>query len=229
LSKNNLKNIDELPELKILYEDNDIIAVDKPEGLASIAENDTGLDSLHSILEKKLAHKIFIVHRLDKEVSGVILFAKNSKSHKLLNNQFASRTVSKKYIALVHGSVKESTGVIKKPIREFGSGRMGIDERHGKQCSTNYKVLERLNNYTLLELNPTTGRRHQLRVHLYSIGHSIVGDIRYGEKIIQEEFLRVMLHAKSLEFVLPSMENIFLEAAIPESFIKEMGRIKQLT
>ncbi len=205
-------------ELKILFENNDLIAIDKPEGIASITENDTSLDSIHSLLEKKLSQKIFIVHRLDKEVSGVILFTKNARTHKYLNQQFNNRTIKKSYIALVHGVMKNDDGVINKPIREFGSGRMGVDENKGKTSITAYKVLKRFDNYTLIELNPTTGRRHQLRVHLYYIGNPIVGDTRYGAKEFQSKFLRIMLHAKKIVFESPPGKHITVESEIPESF-----------
>lgn len=210
---------------QILYEDSNIIAVNKPEGISSITENDTKLDSLHSLLEKKLNGKLFVVHRLDKEVSGVILFAKNSRTHKYINDQFADRKVKKYYTAVVHGTIKENDGVVKKPIREFGSGRMGIDDRKGKPSETKFKVVKRFRDYTLLELNPSTGRRHQLRVHLYSIGHPIVGDIRYGEKVIQEKFSRILLHAKSLEFQLPNGETLFVEAPVPRSFAETVNEL----
>jgi RluA family pseudouridine synthase len=202
----------------IIYEDKNLIAADKPEGIASISENDTSIETLHSILEKKFNQKLLIVHRLDKEVSGIILFARNSNTHKLLNKQFADRTVKKFYIALVHGNVVKDAGVINKPIREFGSGRMGIDEKNGKPSKTEYKVLERFENYTLLELNPSTGRRHQLRVHLYFIGHPIVGDMRYGDKSIQQNYPRLMLHAKSVELEFQKGKRLNFNSEIPESF-----------
>ncbi len=212
---------------EILFEDDNVITVSKPEGIASITENDTTIDSLHSLLEKKLNQKLFIVHRLDKEVSGVILFAKNPRTHKFINDQFAERKVKKYYTALVHGVVKENDGVIKKPIREFGSGRMGIDDRKGKPSETRFHVTERFRDYTMLELNPSTGRRHQLRVHLYSIGYPIVGDVRYGDKIIQEKFSRIMLHAKRLEFLLPGEKTISVEAPLPDSFRNQLKRLTE--
>jgi len=212
-------------QIEILFEDKNVIAVNKPEGLASIAENDTTIDSLHSLLEKKYGQKLFIVHRLDKEVSGVILFAKNSDAHKYLNDQFADRKVKKYYTAVVHGTIKENDGVIKKPIREFGSGRMGVDDRNGKPSETKFQVVQRFRDYTLLELNPSTGRRHQLRVHLYSIGFPIVGDLRYGDKAIQEKYLRIMLHAKRLEFQLPDKKDISIEAPLTESFLEALKQI----
>ncbi len=212
-------------QIEILFENENIIAVNKPEGLASITENDTTIESLHSLLEKKYNQKLFIVHRLDKEVSGAILFAKNPETHKYLNDRFAERKVKKYYTAIVHGTIKENDGVIKKPIREFGSGRMGVDDRKGKPSETKFHVVQRFRDYTLLELNPSTGRRHQLRVHLYSIGFPIVGDLRYGDKTIQEKYLRIMLHAKSLEFQLPDEKNILIEAPLPETFIEVLKQI----
>jgi tRNA pseudouridine32 synthase/23S rRNA pseudouridine746 synthase len=212
--------------VEVLFEDEDLISVNKPTGLASITENDIEKDSLHSLLETKLGQKLFVVHRLDKEVSGIILYAKNSATHKIINRQFNERTIKKFYIALAHGIVKENDGVIKKPIREFGSGRMGVDERKGKSSETRFHVIERFKDFTLLELNPTTGRRHQLRVHLYSIGRPIVGDLRYGDKTVQEKFPRIMLHAKSIGLNLPSNKSILIEAPIPDSFKKVLVNIR---
>ena len=211
--------------LEILYEDENIVSVNKPEGIASITENDTARDSIHSLLEKKYSQKFFIVHRLDKEVSGVILFAKNAAIHKMLNRQFAGRTVKKSYLALVYGNVDENEGSITKAIREFGSGRMGVDEKSGKPSSTNFKVIKRFNEYTLLELNPSTGRRHQLRVHLYSIGHSIVGDSRYGDKETQKNFPRIMLHAQSIKFDLRERKEIEIRCDAPKSFLDVLETI----
>lgn len=223
----NYKTNGQAMNLEIIFEDESLIAVNKPEGIASISENDLNKETVHSILEQKLKQKIFIVHRLDKEVSGVILFAKNSRTHKYLNQQFSNRTIKKSYAALVHGIMKNDEGIIKRPIREFGSGRMGVDEKKGKASVTAYKVLKRFDNYTLIELKPTTGRRHQLRVHLYNIGHSIVGDVRYGEKDVQKEYPRLMLHAKSLSFVNPFDKKIFVSAEPPESFNEFLINLKK--
>ena len=223
---NTTLKLNEKYAVEIIYENKDVIAVNKPEGLASITENDTEKDSLHSLLEKKYNQKIFVVHRLDKEVSGVILYAKSSATHKLLNKQFNERTVRKYYLALVHGESLEENGIIKKAIREFGSGRMGIDEKRGKRSETKFRMLQRFKSFTLLELNPSTGRRHQLRVHLYSVGHPIVGDLRYGDKTIQQNFSRIMLHAKSIEFKLKGNKVINAEAPVPESFQKIIDEIR---
>jgi tRNA pseudouridine32 synthase / 23S rRNA pseudouridine746 synthase len=208
-------------EFQILYEDANLIAADKPEGLASIAESDITIPSLHSLLEKKYSQKLLIVHRLDKEVSGVILFARNANTHRFLNSQFNNRQIKKFYTALVHGVI-EKDGEIKKPIREFGSGRMGVDEKNGKPSATKYSVVKRFDKFTLLELNPSTGRRHQLRVHLYSIGHPIAGDLRYGDRTVQEKFPRLMLHAKSLEFKIPGGKSLLVESKNTGTFLKQI-------
>ncbi|KAF0150825.1 MAG: pseudouridine synthase [Ignavibacteria bacterium] len=206
-------------EIKILYEDDNIVVVNKPEGLASIHDNAGENEDLHTTLSNRLNQKVLVVHRLDKEVSGVIIYAKNESAHKELNKQFAERRVNKTYLALVHGEVRKDRGKINKPIREFGSGRMGVDDNNGKPSKTVYETIKRFPSFTLLELNPDTGRRHQLRVHLYYIGHPIVGDLRYGEKSFQENFPRLMLHAKSLTVTIKGNELTFT-AELPGSFSK---------
>ncbi len=212
--------------LNILYEDDNIIAVNKPEGISSIRENDKSAVTVHSILQKEYDEKLFIVHRLDKDVSGVLLFAKNSSAHKFLNKQFENHLIQKKYIALVHGIIREDSGLINKKIRQFGSGRMGVDEIKGKKSTTKFDVLERFNSFTLLKLTPETGRRHQLRVHLYSIGHPIVGDLHYGEKSLQKNFSRLMLHAEEIEFFIDNENKIKVKSPLPESFLNVISEIR---
>jgi 23S rRNA-/tRNA-specific pseudouridylate synthase len=136
----------------------------------------------------------------------------------LLNQQFEGRTVRKLYLALAHGRIPQDSGFIDKPLRAFGSGRMGVDAARGKESATAYSVLERLAACTLVEARPFTGRRHQLRVHLYSIGHPLVGDGRYGDLQAQSRFPRLMLHARRLECCLPSGEEWAVEAPVPRSF-----------
>lgn len=206
-------------ELNIIYEDDNVVVVNKPEGLASIHDNAGENEDLQTILSNRLKQKILVVHRLDKEVSGIIIYAKNESAHKELNKQFAERRVNKTYLALVHGDVRKDHGKINKPIREFGSGRMGVDEQKGKPSKTVYEVIKRYPSFTLVELNPTTGRRHQLRVHLYYIGNPIVGDSRYGDKSFQENFPRLMLHAKSITVTIKGREHTF-SADLPDSFSK---------
>ncbi len=204
--------------IQILFENKDIVAVDKPEGLASIPERDLSKDCLLSLLSSKFKEKLYVVHRLDKEASGIILFAKNADAHKYLNKQFFNHTINKTYLALTHGIIKEENGAIDKPIRQFGSGRMGVDLKIGKASTTKFHVIKKFDSYTLVEAYPLTGRRHQIRVHLYSIAHPIVGDLRYGDKTLQEKFPRLMLHSQKITFSLSSEERITVESPIPESF-----------
>ena len=158
------------------------------------------------------------VHRLDKDVSGVMLYALHPEAHRFLNNAFEHRDVHKTYQALVHGVITEDQGVVIRPIREFGSGRMGVDDIKGKPSETRFSVLKRSDRFTLVELYPQTGRRHQLRVHLYSIGHPIVGDSRYGEKALQQGYPRLMLTSIGLDLALPSGKRLTLEHVILDDF-----------
>jgi RluA family pseudouridine synthase len=205
--------------LPILYEDDDLIAVDKPAGVASIPERDRSKETVQSLLEKQLGRKPFIVHRLDKEVGGVMLFAKNPATHKYLNEEFFNRNVHKTYRALVHGTLQEGKGSIDRPIRQFGSGRMGVDEKRGKPSCTNYEVIKRTDDRTLLHAYPVTGRRHQIRVHLYHIGHPIVGDRLYGAKDLQKSHPCLMLHSERLEFTSRNGLLIAVNSKVPEEFI----------
>jgi RluA family pseudouridine synthase len=202
--------------VRALFENDDLLAVDKPVGVVSIAE--AGKGGLPEFLRGIYGGKLFAVHRLDREASGVIVFAKNAAMHRHLNGEFDRRSVRKTYLALTHGVIAPNRGTVNKPIREFGSGRMGVDVMGGKPSSTEFKVEERLKGFTLVRAYPLTGRRHQIRVHLYSLGHPIVGDLKYGDRAAQEKFPRLMLHAMEIEFDLPSGERLKIEAAVPESF-----------
>jgi tRNA pseudouridine32 synthase/23S rRNA pseudouridine746 synthase len=203
---------------EILFENDDILAINKPEGLASISEGTQGPESLFATLSSAFAGNLYVVHRLDKDVSGVILFAKKPTAHKYLNLQFSGRDVRKTYLALIHGLIREKSGVIDRPLREFGSGRMGVDPQRGKPSTTEFRVMERFDSYTLVKVSPLTGRRHQIRVHFYSIGHPIVGDLRYGDRALQRTYPRLMLHAQKVSFRLPSDEQFAVEAPVPTSF-----------
>jgi tRNA pseudouridine32 synthase/23S rRNA pseudouridine746 synthase len=205
--------------LPVLYEDAYLLAIHKPEGLAAIPERNPAHPSARQLLETARGERLFVVHRLDKEASGILLFARTPETHRYLNELFAARRVHKIYRALVHGRVASMQGQIQAPIRAFGSGRMGVDFQRGKLSETRYRVLEYVGEaYTLLELSPLTGRRHQIRVHCYHLGHPIVGDIRYGERAQQQPFPRLMLHALRLRFRHPEGHELELTAPEPESF-----------
>ena len=211
--------------VRVLFETDDYLAVDKPEGVVSVAE--AGRGGLPELLKDRTPGKLYPVHRLDRGASGVIVYAKNAAAHRHLNGEFDRREVRKTYLALVDGTMAVSRGRINAPIREFGSGRMGVDPKRGKPSSTEWKIAERLDGATLLRVNPATGRRHQIRVHLYHIGHPILGDLRYGERARQERYPRLMLHALALEFALPSGERVTVEAPPPPSFEKVVAGLRR--
>jgi RluA family pseudouridine synthase len=211
-------------EIEILYEDENLIAVNKPEGIAAIPENDKTVACLYNLLSEKYSKKIYIVHRLDKEVSGVMLFAFNGETHRELSLLFESRNVRKTYKALVIGKPEYEEGIINYPLRQFGSGRMGVDEKKGKPSETYYEVLNYYDVHTLVKLNPLTGRRHQLRVHMYSIGCPIAGDLKYGNREIQKKYPRLMLHAESISFEYGG-RTFKLRAEAPDSFSQVLENI----
>jgi tRNA pseudouridine32 synthase/23S rRNA pseudouridine746 synthase len=216
-----------MPELAVLWEDADVLAVDKPAGVVSSPRwaNDGGC--LPALMERRGYDRLFLVHRLDKAASGVMLFAKTKAAHAHLNRQFSEREVHKRYVALVHGEVERSSGRIDRPIRQYGSGRMGVDERRGAACLTSFERLSRWEGHTLLRVSPHTGRRHQIRVHLYSIGHPVVGDLRYGERTLQSRYSRLMLHASAIRFRTPSGKVRRVAADLPAEFEALMDRLKQ--
>lgn len=204
--------------IEVLHEDAAVVAVAKPEGLSTITERDKSAPSVHKLLEAERGERLFVVHRLDKEVSGVVLFARTADAHRALSMAFEARRVEKAYLALAHGRIAGDVGAIDAPIAQFGSGRMGVDPRRGKPSRTEWTVQRRHAEATLVEARPITGRRHQIRVHFYSIGHPLVGDPRYGERAAQSRWPRLMLHALRLRVTMPSGVALALEAQPPASF-----------
>jgi len=213
--------------VEILFENDEILAVNKPEGLASIRErqNPAATESLYEILCAERGGNLLVVHRLDKDTSGVIVFAKSAQAHRWLGRQFEQRTAQKVYLALVHGVVAAEAGAIDKPLGQRGSGRISVSPQHGRAAYTEYAVLHRFAAHTLVEAYPKTGRRHQIRVHLYSIGHPIVGDRLYGDRTIQRAYPRMMLHAHRLTLRLPDGPPLILEAQPPDSFDRVLQAI----
>ncbi len=209
----------------ILFENQDLIALDKPEKLASIPERNPRKPSLLQLLNERFGRRMYVVHRLDKEVSGVILFAKTPAAHRHLCLLFEKRRVGKTYVALVHGWMDASRGTIDLPLRRFGSGRMGVDEAAGKPCRTDYAVRGRIGGFTALEVYPHTGRKHQIRAHLFRLGHPVAGDRLYGDRAEQAAFPRLMLHAWKIEFESPSGEPLQIESPLPPSYTKILSSL----
>ena len=213
--------------IQVLFENDDIVAVNKREGLAAVPERRPETASLFEMLCAERNERLYIVHRLDKETSGVIVFARNAQTHRRLNQQFEARAVRKLYLALTHGVISDDRGVIDRPLRQFGSGRVAVDPKRGKQSITSFQVVQRFGDLTLVEVYPHTGRRHQIRVHLYSTGHPIAGDPLYGPIKTNQPFPRLMLHALKLTLNLPSGREIAVEAPVPESFTAPLGTLER--
>jgi len=213
--------------IPILYEDDDILAVSKPEALAAIPERHGPGGSLYEALCAERGERLYIVHRIDKETSGLIVFARSAEAHRRLNRQFETREVEKTYLALVHGVITEDAISVDAPLRQFGSGRVAVDPARGKPSATEFRVLDRFGSHTLVEARPRTGRRHQIRVHLYHLGHPIAGDPLYGGEATRRGFARMMLHAWRLELTLPSGRLLAIEAPIPESFEAALDTLRR--
>jgi RluA family pseudouridine synthase len=210
----------------VLFENADLIAVDKPEGLAVIPERKRAAPCLMEWLAARdSSARLFVVHRIDKDVSGVLLVAKSAQVHRELNRLFETRQVRKTYVGVVHGLLAASSGRITAPIRQFGSSRMGVDPRAGKPSVTTYRVTERRGPFTHVAIHPVTGRRHQIRVHFYSLGHPLVGDPRYGDPDVQRAYPRLLLHARMISFRLGSGRPIRITAPLPGSFTDLAARL----
>jgi len=195
-------------KIPIIYENKNIIVVNKPAGILVHPIKDEKNTLIDYFLDAKL------VHRLDKDTSGLLLLAKNEKTSDYLKSQFKNRKIKKKYIALVHGRLKDKESIITKTIsRSKKKHRIQTTAPIGKkrEAITRYKVLKEFDDYSLLEVMPETGRTHQIRVHLASIGHPIAGDEKYKFKRQQcpKGLNRQFLHASYLSFLLDGITKEF--------------------
>lgn len=170
-----------------------------------------------------------VVHRIDKDTSGLVIIAKNDKAHIDISDQIKNREVKKTYLALVRGNIKENEAVINMPIGRSSKDRkkMAVDKK-GKEAITEFKVLKRYDGFTYIEVNIKTGRTHQIRVHMAEIGYPIVGDEVYSNGRNPFNVKGQMLHAKELEFVHPTTKkSVKFEAPLPEYFknvLKELDK-----
>ena len=235
--------------LDIIYEDEDIIVVNKDSGISvhpgAGVRSGTLVNALLSCTASLSPYgepyRPGVVQRLDKETSGVIVFAKTARAHLSIAEQFKKRQVDKRYIALVWGRLKESHGEINVPLGRDSGDRKKISSRtrKGREARTFFKVVEDLPGFSLLELHPITGRTHQIRAHLKFIHHPIVGDTKYGGamwKGIQHrmkrdrirKFDRIALHASYLSFVHPaSSEKVAFRSDMPEKFRDLVNILKE--
>ena len=218
---------DAVHDVAILYEDEDVVVINKPSGMLThakggIVDEQTVADTAKRYVSGLDGERAGIVHRLDRDTSGVLIIARNEKSMKHLQQQFAGRSVAKTYIAVVDGTPKLPEAMIDLPIGRNPTkpSTFRVDAK-GKSAQTHYKVLASDGTRSLVELKPTTGRTHQLRVHMSYIGTPIRGDVVYGTPAE-----RLMLHAHTLTITLPSGETHTFKASLPELFAqqaKELG------
>lgn len=233
-------NTDVLPEnipLNIVYEDHDVIVVDKPSGM--IVHPSAGVYS-GTLVNALLYHckdlsgingvmRPGIVHRIDKDTSGLLMVAKNDRAHQSLAKQLEEHTVIRRYVALVHGVINHTNGRIEAPIGRDVDDRqkMAVTAHNSKKAVTNFKVLERFDNMTLVECRLETGRTHQIRVHMQYIGHPVYGDPKYGwhnDDTSHGQYL----HAKVLGFVHPvTGENLYFESPLPDWFENKIDELRK--
>ncbi|HSX57748.1 MAG TPA: RluA family pseudouridine synthase [Candidatus Saccharimonadales bacterium] len=216
--------------LDFVYEDKDLLVIDKPAGLVTHPTLDHPSGTVVNALLSHLgsfdqeSNRPGIVHRLDKNTSGLLVVAKNQDSLEALKEQFKKRVVEKKYLALVGGRVEKEKGEIKGSIQRHPKFKQKfIVGESGKEAVTDYKVVERFSNFTLVELTPKTGRTHQIRVHLSHLGHPIVGDKLYGGKMLLS---RQFLHAGELAFVQPtSKKKLKFTSNLPDELKKVLAKL----
>lgn len=221
-------------EVPIIAENDSLVVVNKPSGLLTIPDRfDAQLPSVKTRLQQQYGN-IFVVHRIDRDTSGILLFAKNEDAHKYYSAAFEERTIVKKYLGLVHGSPLQSSGTINKPIAHHPvqKGKMVV-HRSGKPSVTHYRVMQNFGLYSLVEWQIETGRTHQIRVHMQDLGHPIVCDELYGtpepiflsrikrkfklsknEEVERPMLNRLALHAFSLDFTSQENRQIHLEAPL---------------
>lgn len=237
------------PSKYLLFENEDFVVLNKPAGLLSIPDRfDPALPSLSKILERHYG-QILVLHRLDKDTSGVIVFAKNEPTHKFLSRQFQNRQTEKIYLGLVTGNIREKEGHIETPIlSDPGKGGRMKTGKNGKPAVTAFEVLKTFGLYSLLKIQIFTGRTHQIRVHLKSIGHPIAMDSLYGSdqpfylsmikknyrigKYQEEErplMHRMALHASELHFTDEKGQRHSFRAPLPKDFQAVLNQLEKLS
>lgn len=222
--------------LEVIFEDKDIIVINKPKGLVvhpAVGNPDgTLVNAIMAICKESLSGiggeiRPGIVHRLDKDTSGVLIVAKNDTAHINISEQIKNHETEKTYVALVRGIVKENEATINMPIGRSNKDRKKMAvTRDGKNAITHFKVLKRYEKYTLLEIKIETGRTHQIRVHLSHIGYPVVGDYTYSNGKNDFNVEGQMLHSKKIKFKHPQTEKeMELEAKLPEYFQKILDEL----
>ena len=217
------KNRQDLP---IIFENDEFIVINKPSGLLTIpSDNEKGRTAYRMIndyVQQKDKHnRIFVVHRLDEDTSGVLLFAKNPKIKDILQKEWNEIVLARGYYAVVEGKMEKPEATLINYLKENSLNLMYVtnNKNEGKKCITQYKVLKANKNYSLLDVNIDTGRKNQIRVQLGHIGHHVIGDDKYGEPA--DPIKRLGLHAYRLKFVHPVTKKIYeFKTEIPKEFLK---------
>lgn len=215
--------------LKIVYEDDDIIVVNKGYGLLSMGTDKIKEGTAYSILRDYLKwkdprNKLFIVHRLDRDTSGLMVFAKSEEAKNRLQHNWNNMVISRKYLAVVEGKPEPEEGVVRSYLAENSRFEVYSTDKpeEGQLAITRYKTLRSRNGYSLMEVSLDTGRKNQIRVHMKDLGHPIAGDRRYGAK--SSPIHRMALHAQTLRFVHPmTRKDMNFSTPIPASFAKMVG------
>lgn len=216
------------PRLRLVYEDDDIIVVDKGYGLLSVGTDSSrrsGVDTAYSILRdyvksKHPSNKIFIVHRLDRDTSGLMIFAKSMEAKENLQHNWNNMVLERRYVALLDGEMEEQSGVIRTHLAETSQHEVySADDGMGKTAITRYRVRRRGKGHTLAEFSLDTGRKNQIRVHARDLGHPITGDKKYGNG--SGPLHRLALHAETLRFAHPiTRKDMNFISAVPSQFNK---------
>lgn len=213
------------PRLQLVYEDDDVIVVNKGYGLLSVGtqshkKEDTAYDILRNYLkEKDPRNKLYVVHRLDRDTSGLMMFAKNEEAQETLRHNWNNMVLDRLYVALLEGYVKEDSGFIKSRLTENSQFVVYSTEEpgEGKLALTRFNVLKRANGLSLVEFSLDTGRKNQIRVHASEMGHPISGDRKYGAK--ESRLHRLCLHARTLRFAHPiTRKDMRFELPVPSRF-----------
>ncbi|MCF6332743.1 MAG: RluA family pseudouridine synthase [Draconibacterium sp.] len=213
-------------DFTIVFEDDDLIVIEKLAGLLSIATEKEKRATAYSLLsdhvkKQSIDNKIFVVHRLDRETSGLMLFAKSEKVKRLIQDSWNDTIIERSYIAVVEGAVEKQEGIITSYLVEGKTFKVHSSQnpKSGKKAVTNFKTIKKNKGYSLLKVNLETGRKNQIRVHMQDVGHSIVGDKKYGA--VGNPLKRLGLHAQQISFIHPtSGEKMDFETKIPSVFLR---------
>ena len=223
------RKVDQIPNPSILYEDREVIVVDKPPGLLSVAtpmgEEDTMFDRVLNWVSRNQSTRAHLVHRLDRETSGCMILAKSPEVRDFLQSQFKDRSVERIYHAVVFGKPADESGVATSRIQESRDKRVRLvpkGERGGKEAITNWRVEKSAPIHSLIRIKIDTGRRAQIRLHMSEIGCPVVGDTRYGRG--KASVNRLCLHASELQFEHPNGRRIRVNSGLPDKLYSELKR-----